>query len=167
MEFRLAAASCCKLHSRILWWHKFVSSPPSSCSLGFSMTQICIKPSSSHLQSWILDVAFLCQINIRDCNFMRDDMFFFVNKKKSETATSWGKTHFCVIINQSMQFPWRLKNWLMALPISYLSTWVLDNKTTLGWGNRHILAALNFNCWNFQPQNLSTSSQECLFSHQF
>ena len=28
--------------------------------------------------------------------------------------------HICFIVNQSMQFSWRLKNWLMALPISYL-----------------------------------------------
>ena len=148
MEFRLAAASGCKLQSRIL------------------------NDTNLH-QALLLPLAVLdsrCRIFVSN-QYQRlqlhEGWHVFCQQKKSQTATSLGKTHFCVIINQSMQFPWRLKNWLMALPISYLSTWVLDNKTTLGWGNRHILAALNFNCWNFQSQNLSTSSQECLFSHQF
>ena len=58
------------------------------------MTQICVK-SSLEGNEW-LDTQ-VCQIKIRDCNFLI-------------------LTHFCVILNPSMQFLWRLKNDLMAPP---------------------------------------------------
>ena len=58
------------------------------------MTQICVK-SSLEGSEW-LDTQ-VCQIKIRDCNFLI-------------------LTHFCVIMNPSMQFLWRLKNGLMAPP---------------------------------------------------
>ena len=58
------------------------------------MTQMCVK-SSLEDNEW-LDTK-MCQIKIRDCNFLV-------------------LTHFCVIVDPSMQFPWRLKNGLMAPP---------------------------------------------------
>ena len=58
------------------------------------MTQICVK-SSLEGNEW-LDTN-MSQIKIRYCNFLI-------------------LTHFCVILNPSMQFLWRLKNGLMAPP---------------------------------------------------
>ena len=58
------------------------------------MTQMCVNSSLGD-NEW-LDTK-MCQIKIRDCNFLV-------------------LTHFCVIVDPSMQFPWRLKNCLMAPP---------------------------------------------------
>ena len=60
------------------------------------MTQMCVKSSLEDNER--LD-SKMCQIKIRDCNFLV-------------------LTHFCVIVDPSMQFPWRLKNGLMAPPCS-------------------------------------------------
>ena len=86
--------------SRILWWHNFVSSPPSTCSLGFSndtilcqvllplavsdspMTQFCVK-SSFHLQSQILQWR----------NFVSTE-----NPRMQLLSDYWGMTHICVIM---------------------------------------------------------------------
>ena len=59
------------------------------------MTQMCVK-SSLEDNEW-LDTK-MCQIKIRDCNFLV-------------------LTHFCVIVDPSMQFPWRLKKWPDGTPL--------------------------------------------------
>ena len=106
MEFRLAATSGRKLHARI--HDDAAAASRHSMKVAFSDS---LWHSSCVKMNWRLQLCFF----------------------NSYSNSIWHSS--CVILNPSMQLPWRLKNFPLLLPVSFLSTWCIPKLDELFWMN--------------------------------